>query len=284
MDNVKSQASKLSSLLAQFNASAIAMLAIAVFVTFLVAYGLYWYITRSMLKKHMYFYPDTKIPVRGDELNVISSTQSPFTKNGKRKTIAFWLYVHDVSQTKNGRREILRVGAEDVLPTSVDASPYIFMDGSDTKLYIVFKPSANDLKKIITDKFTNSDDETDRFKKLAESSGVVLPYVPIQRWVHIAVVINETGSGGTFTAYVDAEPVVAVNRNVFNLKLDVEGSLYVGGKDGDGFAGLVSRVMIADYDLNAQDIYNLYKQGPIDNLFAKMGLPAYGVRSPVYRL
>jgi hypothetical protein len=28
----------------------------------------------------------------------------------------------------------------------------------------------------------------------------------------------------------------------------------------------------------------MYIEGPVDNLAAKLGLPAYGVRAPVYRL
>ena len=39
-----------------------------------------------------------------------------------------------------------------------------------------------------------------------------------------------------------------------------------------------------NYDLNDRDIYNDYNEGPIDNLLAKLGLGAYGIRSPVYKI
>lgn len=276
MDNVKANVANLTS---KVNGSVIAMLIFAVLITFVVAYGLYWYITSSVLKKQMYVYPDSKIPKRGDSLQEIPNTQATFSKNGARKSIAFWLYVHDISQTTSGPRNIIRVGSNITSPTDMKASPYVFMDGTDTKLYMVFKTNTDLSKKTYT-----ATSDLEKYKELAQTDGIVLPYVPIQRWVHIALVINETGAGGTLTAYVDAEPVVSVQRKVYNFKLDVEGSLFIGGNNSDGFAGLVSGVTICNYDLNAQDIYNIYKKGPIDNLFARLGLPAYGVRSPLYRI
>ena len=39
-----------------------------------------------------------------------------------------------------------------------------------------------------------------------------------------------------------------------------------------------------NYDLNDRDIYNNYNEGPIDGFLAKLGLGAYGVRSPIYRI
>jgi hypothetical protein len=276
MDNVKTQ---LSSITSRLSTSAIALLFVAVTITFTVALGLYWYITRSVLNKQVYTYPETKVPKMANMEHVIASTQAPFSKNGKRKSFAFWIYVHDVSQNTAGVRNILRIGGENVRPDALNASPFVFMDEQDTKLYIVFKPDVASVD------FKGATSDTARFKELAKQYGIVIPYIPIQRWVHVAVVINETGAGGSITAFVDAEPVAAAtDRPVYNLKLDVEGALYIGGESGSGFSGLVSRVMVANYDLNAQDIYNIYKQGPIDNLMARLGLPAYGVRSPLYRV
>jgi hypothetical protein len=280
MENVKVQANnvttKLSVLTSKLNGSAIGWLALGVITTFIVAYALHWYITGSILEKKVYVYPDSKLPKRGDSLQVVPSTEAPFSKNGQRKTVAFWIYVHDISQATTGLRNIIRVGSETITPTTLAASPYVFMDGTDNKLYIVFNPGENII--------VNGATTIEQYKDLANKYGVVLPYVPIQRWVHVAVVVNESGTSGTLTAYVDAEPVVTVNRNVTQLKLDIEGSLYIGGNDTEGFAGLISGVTIANFDMNAKDIYNIYKKGPIDNIFARMGLPAYGVRSPIYRV
>ena len=32
------------------------------------------------------------------------------------------------------------------------------------------------------------------------------------------------------------------------------------------------------------DIYNDYNAGPIDSIFAKLGLGLYGVRNPIYKI
>jgi hypothetical protein len=67
------------------------------------------------------------------------------------------------------------------------------------------------------------------------------------------------------------------------------GNVWVGGsmmdpEIGPGFAGLVSKIEFVNYDMNVSDIYAKYMEGPIDNLASKLGLPAYGMRSPVYRI
>jgi len=73
------------------------------------------------------------------------------------------------------------------------------------------------------------------------------------------------------------------------LNLDKPGDIYVGGSAieqdvGPGFSGLVASLTFFNHDLNAKDIYRIYEAGPVDNLAAKLGLPAYGVRSPIYRI
>ena len=129
--------------------------------------------------------------------------------------------------------------------------------------------------------------------------GITIPYVPIQRWVHIAAVINENSNGGSITSYVDGEMSSIVTNldtdgsnglsiNVSNLNIDKKGDLYVGGTTdgltGCGFSGLISKVTLYNYDLNQKDIYKEYNDGPIDGILAKLGLGAYGVRTPVYKI
>lgn len=178
--------------------------------------------------------------------------------------------------------------------------------------------------------------------------GITIDYIPLQRWVHVGIVVNEDLNGGTITAYIDGQlqsevspqtPIKIDNPNVkmnytssgapilsaittvnndsiqltvntqasgsatvatatdkgitpkFDIKtvdLDHKGDVYIGGSlssaVGAGFSGLISKVQFFNYDLNAQDVYNNYLKGPIDNLLAKMGLPPYGVRNPIYKL
>ena len=45
-----------------------------------------------------------------------------------------------------------------------------------------------------------------------------------------------------------------------------------------------ANTFLFNYDLNANDVYSLYQKGPVDNMLAKVGLPAYGIQSPIYRI
>lgn len=203
----------------------------------------------------------------------------------------------------------------------------------------------------------NSDDPSDEasLAYLNAIRGITIDYIPLQRWVHVGIVVNEDLNGGTITAYIDGQlqsevspqtkikidnpnvkmtytsagsPVLSAitttnNNSIqltvntqpltapaagapdtraqtatakpitpkFDIKtvdLDHKGDVYIGGSlssaVGAGFSGLISKVQFFNYDLNAQDVYNNYLKGPIDNLLAKMGLPPYGVRNPIYKL
>jgi hypothetical protein len=128
--------------------------------------------------------------------------------------------------------------------------------------------------------------------------GIEIPYVPLQRWVHVAIVINENSNGGTITAYIDGDISNTVSSGekhekygditISNLNIDKKGDLFVGGNayssEGPGFSGLISKFTMYNYDLNQQDIYREYNDGPIDGLLAKLGLGAYGLRAPIYRI
>jgi hypothetical protein len=77
-----------------------------------------------------------------------------------------------------------------------------------------------------------------------------------------------------------------VNLEVQSLDLNAKGDVIVGGDTTgglSGFSGLVAQIGFTNTDLNADDIYRMYLQGPIGGM-AKYGLPAYGIQSPIYRL
>lgn len=294
MDNVKSQMTEvISNTTKNISGSAFALLGVAVVVTFIVAYALYWYITSKLIQKIVYVFPDTKTPKLGSLSHIVNGNDAPFTNNGQRKSLSFWLYIHDITQTTGTTdRHIFHIGNDATykidLPASgtslavtnapsPTASPIVFMDGISNKLYVSFKNNQDN--SVATNRKTLIEDAT--------TNGIVIDYIPIQRWVHVAIVVNENATGGTISGYIDAELVKSEQRNVTNIKLDVIGSLYIGGNISEGqngFSGLLSKVTIANFDMNVEDVYKEYKKGPIDNFFARMGLPAYSLRSPIYRV
>jgi hypothetical protein len=133
--------------------------------------------------------------------------------------------------------------------------------------------------------------------------GVIIEYVPLQRWVHIAVVVNETIDKGVITTYVDGEVVDTISSkdkvvlstglsipvNFTGLNITKTGDVYTGGDVNDddlsqGFPGIIGKINVSNFDMNGKEVYNMYIKGPIDNLASKLGLPAYAVRSPIYKI
>lgn len=288
---------KMSSVI-RANGGFITVLMIAVAAcAFFIAYLLYWLINTFVISKKSVAIAETKVPVVANIMTKINGVASPVSVNGKRFTICFWVYVHDFDKYSGSMRHILHIGDEKIST----GSPFAFFGPNDNKMYIGFTPNkesadvTNDLSMLGTD-------EMKRCMYYVNNYGIVIDYIPSQRWVHVAVVVNEESNGGTMSAYIDGDLVKVVNSGTQNttssgttatLKLaDINitraGSLVIGGSTSDaigpGFSGLVSGVRMFNYDLNINDVYNEYRSGPIDNLLAKLGLPAYGVRSPVYKI
>lgn len=255
---------------------------------FIVAYVLYWAINKVAVSRKFVIISKTSAPVPGTVLTKIPGVQSPPATNGKRASITFWLYINDIEKFSGSRRHVFHIGDEDMF----SASPLVYFSSTTNKLHVLFNP--------INDADVPKD--STRLEYLTSKYGITVDYVPIQRWVHVAIVVNETVNGGIITAYLDSELVKVVTTgkpnevegtsnslaSIQNLKLDKSGSLFVGGSTNDdsgpGFSGLISKVALYNYDMNVADIYQDYRTGPIDNLLAKLGLPAYGLQSPIYRI
>lgn len=291
-------------------------------VVFIVAYMLYSYLVKKKIQSNKYLLPETKFPILGTEYTKVSGREIPMSGNGKRMTIGFWIYINDIDKYKGIYRHVWHRGDKDVN----GSSPLIFLDKDTTKLHVRFDDISNPQAISITKPYTyergfTSGAETTKKSVVLEADrlvydlathGITVDYIPLQRWVHVAIVINEEVNRGSIQAFLDGELVKSVESgkttppiefadangsnkvsysqtySFQNLNLDKPGDIYIGGSlmesAGPGFSGLVSKIMFVNHDLNVKDIYNMYIEGPIDNIAAKLGLPAYGLRSPVYKI
>jgi hypothetical protein len=272
----------------------IAGLGFVILLCFFIAFGLYIIISRTIFNQSKVIIPQTKVPIVGTTYTKYSIENFNKAGNGKRRTYTFWIYINDLNKYRGSYKHVFHIGDVDDI---TKGSPYVFLDKNENKLYVRFaatQASSDTYNsaglEIRSSVQSLSDFDRDKYMQ----QGVQIPYIPIQRWVHIAIVVNENTNGGTITAYVDADLSKTVSTNdsremsIANLDLDKMGDLHIGGSFesvmGPGFSGLISKVSLFNYDLNDRDIYNDYSQGPLDGFLASLGLANYGIRNPIYRI
>lgn len=307
------------------NASVVFYLVFGTAIALLTAFILYRLINNTVNNQLSYLLPDTKVPILTTEEHSFPADAVPNSGNGKRLSLSFWIYVYDIQKGNGVRRHILHRGNETDTDLTGGASPYIYLDPYTNKLYITFAP--NDATKLYNNTIAGGSDYSNKFIGTSANAtpqeqinylnavrGTTIDYLPLQRWVHVTVVINEDATTfGTITTYVDgqlvksvsqANPNPAVNLNqltangtplnpapqfsIADVNLDIKGNVYTGGATGSpvgiGFSGMVSMIKFFNYDLNSNDVYSEYRKGPIDNLLSKVGLPAYKLQSPLVRV
>jgi len=280
---------------------------------FLIAIALYLTVSKAIVVSNTYTMSDSKVPILCTKLTTLNGKNIPDLKSGKRITLSWWMYINDLSTYAGQIRRVFSRG--DKLATFDTTGIFVGLNDRLNKVHVVFRTT--DASQYMMDgvnqataiaNFGNAS-AIEKLTFLSNVHGIVIDYVPMQRWVHLAVVINEESKGGIALAYVDGELVKTVttstklesltqpitlagtslsgvNLEVQSLDLNARGDIMVGGDMTGGlagFSGLVTQIGLTNTDLNADDIYKMYLQGPIGGM-AKYGLPAYGIQSPIYRL
>jgi hypothetical protein len=265
---------------------------------FFVAFGLYVLISQSIFNQSKLVIPGTKVPIVCNSYTKYSIENFNKSGNGLRRSYTFWIYINDLNKFNGSYKHVFHIGNA---PGDITAaSPYVFLDKFENKLYVRFASREDTYKRL----YPNSISTAQSFNTIDQKNtfleqGIEVPYVPIQRWVHIAIVVNETTNGGTIAAYVDGDLSKIITTNdildgggfvkVRDLLLDQTGDLHVGGSIssdsiGVGFSGLISKVTMFNYDLNDRDIIANYNEGPLDGFLSSLGLANYGLRSPIYKI
>jgi hypothetical protein len=260
------------------NPSVLYGLVIVIIISIICIIVIYYFIANAVFNKNSVIIEKTKFPIKGNIKSSIAIENFPSSGNGLRRTYTFWLYVNDVNNYPGKPNHIFSIGGD--TETVTDKSPVVILKAS--KLYIHFPSTETTTITKLPDIITDANNNTVNFE-----------YLPMQRWVHIGVVISDNYEGASVSLYMDAQLVstttnggtttTETKQTLKNLKLDTTGNLIVGGNSPlfPGFNGLLSKVGIYNYDLNSRDIYNIYSEGPIDGLLASIG---YGVRAPLYKL
>jgi uncharacterized protein YxeA len=294
VDNAKAAITNMLS----FNENIFYLIIFLVLITIIVGYFLYYIITDNILYQQKIEVSGTEVPIICNELSEFKISRNLTNSNGIKRSYGFWIYINDINKYSGNFRHIAHVG--DKHEKIQNASPYIFLDKTTNQIHFRFAPkddivpntpiTTTDKLNIISDvnKLLKYDNNTKR-------CGITIKYVPIQRWVHVVVVISDANSGVVYT-YIDGELSDVEDKKFENklhlheLNFENTGNLYVGGSalnsvvDTMGFSGLMSKFTLYNYDLNKNDIYKEYNKGPLNGLLTSMGIGSYGLRNPVYKL
>jgi hypothetical protein len=299
------------------SSSSLYLIIFLLFLAAIVCYILYYIITDSLLTQQKILIPGTEMPVVCTEMSAFPFKQKLESGNGKKRSYSFWIYVFDLAPSDGQYRHVAHITANDNKYAVQKSSIHIILDSRLNKLHVrfalasdneeaqAFETGANNIKE------TPADKKVDLVNYLRYTSntgniatGFSIKYIPIQRWVHVAFVLNDIG-GGSITTYIDGNFVNTIDNSnrgesgefladgaridINKLSLEHSGALYVGGEHSSdtvpmGFSGLISKFTINNYDLNRNDIYKEYSAGPLKGVLASMGLSSYGIRNPIYKL
>ena len=262
---------------------------------FLVGWFLYKIITTKLFLQIKEISEDTKVPVIGTEKKTFKFEYEP-TGNGERRSFSFWIYIHDMNKYNHMYKRVLCM-SKNVDETIYDkCSPYIFLDKTQNRMYVrIGSISSTD-----ANTYTNI---TEGNLDIIMKTGITIPYIPLQRWVHVAIVCNANSYKNYIYAYIDGDlvnttstneidryiPNASTKKDLTKMDLNISNVLTIGGApndltNGNGFSGLISKFTTFNYELNQKDVFDDYYSGPIGGFMAKLGLGMYGIRSPIYKL
>lgn len=286
------------------NTSVLFLAIVLLVIASIVGYIIYNIITDTVLNQQKILIPGSDVPLFCNQLTELPFTQKLENGNGNKRSYCFWIYIFNINSNSGQYRHVAHISSDETdNKRPLNASPYIMLDKNKNSLHIRFALKSDDEKscRSLNTKNYYSDSGVRDFRSCTINgstftTGFTIDYVPIQRWVHVGFVINDIG-GGSITSYLDGNFYETLDRNsglegnlrLDKLNLNCEGSLIVGGSDsGDpgpfGFSGLLSKFTVFNYDLNKNDMYREYHKGPINGMLASLGIGAYGLRNPVYKL
>lgn len=266
---------------------------IVILLSILSIYFLYSMIGNYLFLKVVKTVPETTVPVLCTKSSVFKA-EFPDMGNGSRRSFTFWIYIYDITKNSGNFKTVAAVSNNNDYSSSSstvyrDASPHIFLDTDNNSLYCHFNNKKANTN--ITSFNNVNKNNIDAYMR----TGIKIDYIPLQRWVHVAIVVNSDSFSTSLYAYVDADLVKTERNggqagNMLN-DIDLKQSTYllVGGdtsnvKNGPGFSGLISNFSSYNYELNQNDISNIYRQGPVNGLLAYLGLGLYGIRNPIYKI
>lgn len=275
------------------NTSILFLIILLAVLAVIIGYIIYNIIVDNVLYQTKILIPGTEAPIFCNQLSKYKFSQKLENGNGNKRTYSFWIYIFKITPNDGGYKHVAHITSSDSLKSVANSTPYIILDDIGNSLHVRFAPKSDSLNKRLIDKNNYSKFMTTEEPHVVQT-GFKIEYVPLQRWVHIAIVVNDIG-GGSISMYVDSlldkvyDKNSTPNLHINKLNFDSNDTLVVGGESTNvdsmgGFEGLLSKFTMFNYDLNKNDIYKLYKEGPVNTFMTSLGIGAYGLRNPIYKL
>lgn len=208
----------------------------------------------------------------------VDAAKLPATSNGQEFTFSFWIFVSSFSVTTDHKLLFMRGGTGTGI---VNATPIVYIDKGTNKLYVSIRTtqSAN---------VSNINLVPNRSESRYLTA--TIEYLPLQRWVNVTFIVQDS----LLTLYMDGDIYTvenlldfdgtSSNRPVFQ---GLSGNVVVGSVGTTTSTnGYISWLKFFNYALTMNDVKEVYEKGPTgfsSSLMTRMGLPEYGLRSPIYR-
>ena len=223
--------------------------------------------TTTMVKKPV------KVPSSSLK-NISASNQLPENVNGKEFSYSLWMYIdaEDTEITSNNKLVMARMNSSATLS---QASPIFSLDRKSNKLHVYTKKE---------NAYLGSINDIDSF-----DSTLTIPYVPLQRWVNIIMVVDnnflQLFMDGELREVKDLSQFETYDNRSSVVSTPV-GDVVIGSMNEiPSFNGYVSKVQVFNYALTLDHAKFVYKAGPLHkSILGAIGVPYYGLQSPFYRI
>ena len=209
----------------------------------------------------------------------------PPTLNGQEYSYSMWLYLVEYPPMDNHALVFCRGGSGQ----NVDKSnPIVFLDKATNRLHVAVRTTMPTSDEVTLD-FANPLDHVLEKSKSGFLTASV-EYVPLQRWVHVVFTVQDN----LLTLYLDGD--IYTVANIFDMPKPAGTRPVFAGTSGDVFVGslpnlptqpraFIGKMQFYNFALMHKDVRTIYSEGPSKrSILTRMGLPEYGVRTPIYRL
>jgi len=218
----------------------------------------------------------------------IDASQMSLVTNGQEFSYTFWLILSSGYDSTSDYKMIMLRGNSVTTAGlySSNANPIILLDKSTNTMYICIATSAVSGTSNSASSILSRDPVTNQFNSGYMISAI--DYVPLQRWVYIGVVIQDT----TLYVFIDgdlysATTVYDVVGGVGGIRPVIKGTngnVAIGDKI-NTTPGYISKTQFFNYALTQTEMQSQYAAGPTpSSMLSIFGLNNYGVRSPVYQI